>query len=116
MTALVTIQKGCDNHCAYCVVPFTRGREVSRPAAEVVAEVARFVAAGAREVTLIGQNVNSYHGIGIRSDGGSAPGPRRRVLVVDMDPQANATSGLGLHRGTVEEGATRGAARYRLGL
>jgi tRNA-2-methylthio-N6-dimethylallyladenosine synthase len=64
VTALVTIQKGCDNHCAYCVVPFTRGREVSRPAGEVVAEVARFVAAGAREVTLIGQNVNSYHGVG----------------------------------------------------
>ena len=64
VTALVTIQKGCDNHCAYCVVPFTRGREVSRPAAEVVAEVTRFVARGAREVTLIGQNVNSYHGLG----------------------------------------------------
>jgi tRNA-2-methylthio-N6-dimethylallyladenosine synthase len=63
-TALVTIQKGCDNHCAYCVVPAVRGREVSRPLAEVVAEVTRFVAAGAREVTLIGQNVNSYRGAG----------------------------------------------------
>jgi tRNA-2-methylthio-N6-dimethylallyladenosine synthase len=68
VTALVTIQKGCDNHCAYCVVPATRGREVSRPAAEVVAEVARFVERGAREVTLIGQNVNSYHGAGDTGD------------------------------------------------
>ena len=64
VTALVTIQKGCDNHCAFCVVPATRGREVSRPWQEVVDEVARFVAAGAREITLIGQNVNSYHGVG----------------------------------------------------
>ncbi len=68
VTALVTIQKGCDNHCAFCVVPATRGREVSRPWREVVDEVARFVAAGAREVTLIGQTVNSYHGVG-RADG-----------------------------------------------
>ena len=65
VTALVTIQKGCDNYCAYCVVPNTRGREVSRPADEVVAEVARFVSMGAREVTLIGQNVNAYHAIGM---------------------------------------------------
>jgi len=64
VSALVTIQKGCDNFCAYCVVPRTRGREVSRPLPEVVREVERFVSVGAREVTLIGQNVNVYHGAG----------------------------------------------------
>jgi tRNA-2-methylthio-N6-dimethylallyladenosine synthase len=64
ITALVTIQKGCDNYCAYCVVPNTRGREVSRPPEQVIAEVSRFVELGAREVTLIGQNVNAYHAIG----------------------------------------------------
>lgn len=63
VTALVTIQKGCDNHCAYCIVPLVRGPEVSRPAGEVVAEVAALVASGAKEITLIGQNVNSYRGI-----------------------------------------------------
>jgi tRNA-2-methylthio-N6-dimethylallyladenosine synthase len=65
VTALVTIQKGCDNACAYCVVPTTRGAEVSRPTGEVLDEVARFVETGAREVTLIGQNVNSYRRDGV---------------------------------------------------
>lgn len=81
VTALVTIQKGCDNYCAYCVVPNTRGREVSRPPDQVISEVTRFVSLGAREVTLIGQNVNAYHAIGT-PDGDDFPELLRRVDAV----------------------------------
>jgi tRNA-2-methylthio-N6-dimethylallyladenosine synthase len=64
VAAFVTVQEGCDKFCTFCVVPYTRGAEISRPAAKIIDEVARLVGAGVREITLIGQNVNAYHGDG----------------------------------------------------
>jgi len=64
VTAFVTVQEGCDKFCSFCVVPYTRGGEVSRPAAQVLAEIGRLADAGVAEVTLLGQNVNAYHGRG----------------------------------------------------
>ncbi|WP_424975407.1 tRNA (N6-isopentenyl adenosine(37)-C2)-methylthiotransferase MiaB [Dinoroseobacter sp. S124A] len=61
-TAFLTVQEGCDKFCAFCVVPYTRGAEVSRPAARVLTEARDLVERGVREITLLGQNVNAYHG------------------------------------------------------
>ena len=80
VSAFVTIMEGCDKKCAYCIVPTTRGQEVSRPLEEILDEVQQLTRAGYRQVTLLGQNVNSY---GKRFPDGSGyrgPGFRRRLL------------------------------------
>src|SRR6201995_789954 len=64
ISSFVTIQEGCDKFCTFCVVPYTRGAEVSRPAARIIDDVKRLADHGVREITLIGQNVNAYHGEG----------------------------------------------------
>jgi tRNA-2-methylthio-N6-dimethylallyladenosine synthase len=61
-SAFLTVQEGCDKFCAFCVVPYTRGAEVSRPADRILSEARALVAAGVRDLTLLGQNVNAWHG------------------------------------------------------
>jgi len=81
--AFLSVQEGCDKFCAFCVVPYTRGAEFSRPVQQVLAEARRLVASGTREITLLGQNVNAYHG---ESDAGKIWGLGRLIReMADID-------------------------------
>ena len=82
------MQEGCDKFCTFCVVPYTRGAEFSRDAAEIVAEVERLAASGAREITLLGQNVNAYHGQGPDGRAWTLAKLLRRLAQIPVDRAA----------------------------
>jgi tRNA-2-methylthio-N6-dimethylallyladenosine synthase len=92
VVAFVTVQEGCDKFCTFCVVPYTRGAEVSRPAQTIVDEVARLARAGVREVTLIGQNVNAYHGEGPDGRAWTLPRLLERLADAGIDRLRYTTS------------------------
>jgi tRNA-2-methylthio-N6-dimethylallyladenosine synthase len=92
VAAFVTVQEGCDKFCTFCVVPYTRGAEVSRPAQTIVDEVARLARAGVREVTLIGQNVNAYHGEGPDGRAWTLPRLLERLADAGIDRLRYTTS------------------------
>jgi tRNA-2-methylthio-N6-dimethylallyladenosine synthase len=81
-SAFLTVQEGCDKFCTYCVVPYTRGAEVSRPHAALVEEAKRLVDAGAREITLLGQNVNAWTGENARGQGVGLDGLIRELAAI----------------------------------
>ena len=113
LTAFLTIQEGCDKFCSFCVVPYTRGAEQSRPEAAVLAEARRLVAQGAREITLLGQNVNAWHGDG--ADGApSSLGRLVRRLAELRGPAAHPLHHLApaRHGRRSDRGAWRGAAAH----
>ena len=93
ISAFVPVMRGCNNMCAFCVVPFTRGRERSHPFSSVISEVRHLVASGYREITLLGQNVNSYcdpeegHNFAALLDAVSCEAPRQRIRFSTSHPK-----------------------------
>jgi len=101
VTAFLTVQEGCDKFCSFCVVPYTRGAEYSRPVAKVLSEARQAVGAGVREITLLGQNVNAYHGEGPDGkDWGLGRLIRRLAELPGLDRIRYTTS----HPGDVDDG------------
>ena len=86
VSALLTVQEGCDRFCSFCVVPYTRGAEFSRPIADVEREARELAAGGVREVTLLGQNVNAYHG--------AVPGAGERCSLAQLIDRLAAIAGI----------------------
>jgi tRNA-2-methylthio-N6-dimethylallyladenosine synthase len=107
----VTVQEGCDKFCSFCVVPYTLGAEASRPLADVLDEIGRLADAGVREVTLLGQNVNAYHGLdaheqaiglsGLIRAAASVPGIRR-VRYMTSHPNDMSDDLIQAHRDVPE--------------